>query len=237
MNFDTWEPVYDAICADMGYDRAADEHARDRLAALVNGATTCSVDPAAFEGQTVAVAAPGPGLADALDAVAAADVVLAAGTAADRLLEAGRPVDWIVTDLDGHPGRVGEFTRDGCRVAVHAHGDNVALLERHVPTYDLAAVLPTTQAAPVGPVRNFGGFTDGDRAAFFADALGAEALTFPGWDLADPSVGAEKRRKLRWAARLLAWLERRRDARFAVLDGLREDLDLSAIPGMGEGPS
>jgi len=237
MNFDTWEPVYETICADMGYDRAADEHARDRLAALVDGAATSSVDPAAFEGQTVAVAAPGPGLEDALAAVAAADVVLAAGTAADRLLEAGRPVDWIVTDLDGHPGRVGEFTRDGCPVAVHAHGDNVALLETHVPSYDLEAVLPTTQAAPVGPVRNFGGFTDGDRAAFFADALGAETLTFPGWDLADERVGAEKRRKLRWAARLLAWLERRRDTRFAVLDGLRDDLDLAAIPGMGEGPS
>lgn len=237
MNFDTWEPVYDAICADMGYDRTADEHARDRLAALVDGAGTLSVDSVAFQGKTVAVAAPGPGLEDALDAVAAADVVLAAGTAADRLLEVGRAVDWIVTDLDGHAGRVGEFTREGCRVAVHAHGDNVALLEEYVPTYDLEAVLPTTQAAPVGPVRNFGGFTDGDRAAFFADALEAETLTFPGWDLADESVGAEKRRKLRWAARLLAWLERRRDAHFAVLDGLREDLDLAAIPGMGADPS
>ena len=63
MNFDTWEPVYEAICADMGYDRTADERARDRLADLVAGTATLDVDPARFDGLTVAIAAPGPTLA------------------------------------------------------------------------------------------------------------------------------------------------------------------------------
>lgn len=231
MHFDTWEPVYEAICADMGYDRTADELARDRLANLVAGAGTLEVDSRGLAGLTVAVAAPGPSLEADLAAVRAADVVLAAGTAADRLLDGGFPVDWVVTDLDGHPGRVREFTRDGRSVAVHAHGDNRDLLEAHVPSYELTAVLPTTQAAPVGPVRNVGGFTDGDRAAFLADAMGAGALTFPGWDLGDETVDADKARKLDWATRLLAWLEDRRGDRFGVLDGHRAGIDLPPIPG------
>lgn len=230
MNFETWEPVYEAIRADMGYDRAADEAARDRLGDLAKASDTLAVDPSAFDGETVAIAAPGPNVG-AASAIRTADTVIAAGQAADCLLERGESVDWIVTDLDGHPDRVPGFTHDGVPVAIHAHGDNVELLERIVPDCAHEFVLPTTQARPAGPVQNFGGFTDGDRAAFLADELGAETLRFPGWDLQDATVGTEKRRKLEWAARLLAWLERRRDERFAILDGLRADLDLSAIPG------
>jgi len=85
--------------------------------------------------------------------------------------------------------------------------------------------VPTTQAAPASPVRNYGGFTDGDRAAFFADHFGAASLVFPGWDFEDPSVTTEKRQKLRWAERLLRWLEQRRGERFDVLDGRRDDIE------------
>lgn len=229
MNFEIWESVYEAICADMGYERAADEAARDRLAALVGGRETLAIDSDAVDGETVAVAAPGPHLEEAAE-VRTADTVIAAGQAADRLLDRDLPVDVVVTDLDGHADRIPEFTRRGIPVAIHAHGDNVELLERVIPDCNHAMVLPTTQARPTEPVRNFGGFTDGDRAAFMADALGAERLRFPGWDLRDATVSPAKRRKLEWAARLLTWLERRRDEKVAVLDGLRDDLDLSAIP-------
>jgi uncharacterized Rossmann fold enzyme len=92
-------------------------------------------------------------------------------------------------------------------------------------------VFPTTQVEPRPPVVNVGGFTDGDRAAFLADHLGADSLVFPGWDFDDPGVSAQKRRKLRWAARLLAWLERHRGERFSVLDGRREAI--AALPRKG----
>lgn len=228
MNFSDWEPVYEAILADMGYDREGDERARDHLATIVGDRAFAPEDDA-FAGDTVAVVAPGPSLVDDLDAIGAADVVVAAGTAADRLRDAGRAVDWIVTDLDGHTDSVSTAAEDVV-VAAHAHGDNRDLLDATVPGLDPGAVLPTTQAAPVGPVRNYGGFTDGDRAAFLADALGADRLTFPGWDLDDEAVDAEKARKLTWAARLLSWLERRRGDSFALLDGRRDDLDRSALP-------
>jgi len=227
MDFVTWEPVYEAILADFGYDRAADERARDLLAELVESADRGPYAPAddAFAGEAVAIAGAGPSLSAELDRAREADAIVAASTAADSLLAAGLEPDLVVTDLDKHPGTVRTLMAEGTAVAVHAHGDNRGLLRKHVPTFDLASVLPTTQAAPAGPVGNFGGFTDGDRAAFLADHFGAARLTFPGWDFEDDSLGVTKRRKLRWAERLLSWLERRRGEAFAILDGRRDAIE------------
>ncbi|TKR27784.1 6-hydroxymethylpterin diphosphokinase MptE-like protein [Natronomonas salsuginis] len=224
MLFDEWEPVYEAILDDFGYERAADERARDRLAALVGDADPPGVDDVRLSG-SVAICGAGPTLSDELDVARRADSVIAASTAADVCLDAGIGVDCMVTDLDKNPDTARALSESGIPVAAHAHGDNVPELERYVPTFVLDSVLPTTQAAPAPPVSNPGGFTDGDRAAFLADACGADRLVFPGWSFDDPSVSAEKARKLRWAERLLHWLEERRGERFDVLDGRRDRID------------
>lgn len=223
MNFATWEPVYEAILADLGFDRAGDERARDVLAGLADPFETDRL--AGIEGATVAVAGAGPSLPDELDLVAEADYAIAASTAADVLLEAGIEPDLMVTDVDKNPGTLRDLTHEGIPAAVHAHGDNVAMVERWVPRLVGENVLSTTQAAPKGSVENFGGFTDGDRGAFLADHFGADRLAFPGWAFDDPSVGPMKARKLRWAERLLRWLEVRREERFSVLDGRRDGID------------
>lgn len=227
MDFETWVPVYRAILDDFGFDGAADERARDELHERAQPFDLGRID---CGGRRVAVAGAGPSLGDELELARRADVVVAASTAADVLAEGGVTVDLMVTDLDKNPGTVRELTERGVPVAVHAHGDNVAAIREHVPTFEMAHVLATTQAEPTSLVRNFGGFTDGDRAAFLADHLGAAELVFPGWDFDDPDVGAVKHRKLVWAERLLYWLERRRGERFTVLDGRRGAIDASALP-------
>ncbi|WP_232702018.1 6-hydroxymethylpterin diphosphokinase MptE-like protein [Halobacterium wangiae] len=218
MEFDDWEPVYETILADFGYPRAADERARDVLAEYVDQFDVSRLDCA---GERVAIAGGAPALADETDVAATADRVFAASTAVDVLADAGVDVDVMVTDLDKNPGTARRLTEAGVPVAAHAHGDNVPAVREHVPTFDADHVLGTTQAEPAGPVRNFGGFTDGDRAAFLADHCGAAELVFPGWDFEDPDVGPEKAKKLAWAERLLYWLESRRGERFGVLDGRR----------------
>jgi uncharacterized Rossmann fold enzyme len=228
MDFETWEPVYAAIWADMGYDPAADEHARDALGEHVEDFDLARLDDVA--GATVAVAGAADYLRGEVEMAREADVVFAASTAADTLREAGVRVDLMVTDLDKNPVTARALTLEAVPVAVHAHGDNVDAVETHVPLMASQRVLPTTQAAPAGPVRNFGGFTDGDRAAFLADHLGAAELRFPGWDLDDFSVDPEKAKKLEWAERLLYWLERRRDEEFDVLEGRRDAINASALP-------
>ena len=225
MEFDTWEPVYESLLGDFGYPRAGDERARDRLATLLADRSTYDPDGMGLDGASVAIAGAGPSLEAEADRASAGDLVVAASTATDRLEAVGVGVDCMVTDLDKNPETGRRLTESGTPVAVHAHGDNVPAVEEHVPTYDPAFVIPTTQAAPAGPVRNFGGFTDGDRAAFLADHFGAASLAFVGWDFDDPAVGPAKRQKLRWAERLLHWLERRRGEQFAVLDGRRDAID------------
>ena len=230
MNFETWEPVYGAILADFGFDRAADEQARDRLAERVSGHDT--LDPGEigqFDG-TVAVAGGAASLSDELSTVAGADAVVTAGAALSRLQTAGLAVDCAVTDLDSTPEQALDLARDGTPVVAHAHGDNIPAVETYAPRLAEGALVPTTQARPAGPVRNVGGFTDGDRAAFLAAHLGADRLVFPGWDFEDSSVGRMKARKLVWAERLLYWLEKRCDERFGVLDGRRDAIDTATLP-------
>ncbi|QLD88060.1 DUF115 domain-containing protein [Natronomonas salina] len=225
MQYQDWRPAYGAILADLGYDRAADERSRDVLAALLADETPLGLEDLRFSG-TVAVCGAAPTLAGDLDAARAADTVVAASTAVDVLRDAGVAVDCMVTDLDKNPDTARGLTEAGTPVAVHAHGDNVDAVREVVPTFDADAVLPTTQAEPTPPVANPGGFTDGDRAAFLADACGADRLVFPGWQFDDSSVGPEKARKLLWAERLLRWLEVRREERFALLDGRRDRIEL-----------
>ncbi|WP_132060045.1 6-hydroxymethylpterin diphosphokinase MptE-like protein [Halorussus amylolyticus] len=226
MNYETWRPIYRRILDDFGYDPAGDERARDVLADLTGPFDLNRFD---WAGSRVAIAGAGPSLADELDRARSADAVVAASTAADALLDAGIAVDCMVTDLDKNPETARELTERGTPVAAHAHGDNVPAVREWIPRFDAEAVLPTTQAEPLRHVRNFGGFTDGDRAAFLADHLGAAELAFVGWDFDDPAVGPEKARKLRWAERLLRWLEIRRDEEFAVLDGRREAIDTTGF--------
>jgi uncharacterized Rossmann fold enzyme len=244
MNYETWSPVYEQILADFGFDRGADEQARDELASLLAESLSFDPDHLDVAGDTVAIAGGGPSLTDAdgpemddsgtadseLDRAREADAVFAASTAAAVLRSEGVTVDCMVTDLDKTPETARELTEEGTPVAAHAHGDNVSELRRWVPELDAEYVVPTTQARPVGPVRNFGGFTDGDRAAFLADHLGAAELTFVGWDFDDPGVEEMKARKLRWAERLLRWLELRRDEEFRILDGRRAGIDVSDFP-------
>jgi hypothetical protein len=218
-----WEPVYEQLLASFGFDRAADERARDVAAGYARPFDLSRL--ADVEGSTVAVVGAAPTLADEVDRVSGAQFVFAASTAADAVRDAGHRVDVMVTDLDKNPETALTLTDEGVPVAAHAHGDNIPAVREWFPRFDAEHVLATTQAEPRGPVENFGGFTDGDRAAFLADALGAAELRFVGWEFDDPTVSAVKAKKLAWAERLLYWLERRRGDRFEVLDGRREAIE------------
>ena len=88
-------------------------------------------------------------------------------------------------------------------MVVHAHGDNIPLLQHWVKRLP-GPLVATTQSTPLPHVHNFGGFSDGDRAVFAADALGAKTIMLIGFDLDDRNVDPVKRGKLMWAKKLLA---------------------------------
>jgi uncharacterized Rossmann fold enzyme len=200
MNFSDWEPHYREIVEYFGFDRAADEEAARILASLLDRDNLLSL-ASLTDGNEVTVCGNAPCLKDELGKITG--IVFAADAAAEVLDSFGICPDVIFTDLDGATDRFIDLNNDGTIIVIHAHGDNIPLLKHWVPLFK-GKVVGTTQAAPLPHVYNFGGFSDGDRAAFAADELGASHIILIGFDLDDVDVDPMKRGKLRWARKLLA---------------------------------
>jgi len=205
VDFARWEPIYDEVLADFGFDRTRDERSARFLQALL--AKRGALEPSHFErllrGRDVLVCGKAPSLARELaETDVSRYVVVVADGATSTLLRSGVVPDVVVTDLDGDVVDLLDANRRGASMVVHAHGDNVDLIVRVAP--QLERVLGTTQAAPTANVHNFGGFTDGDRAVFFALHFRPRSLTLIGFDYDDPNVTPTKAKKLKWARRLVA---------------------------------
>jgi len=200
MMFADWEPHYTAILEYFGFEREADEAAARLLAELAGDRDERGLLEALIRGRSVTVCGNAPCLPEELDLIEG--VVLAADAAAEVLADRGIQPDAIFTDLDGATDIFIDLSGRGTVMVVHAHGDNMPLLRHWVPLLP-GPLVATTQAAPLPHVHNFGGFTDGDRAVFAADALGAASIRIVGFDLADRNVDPVKRGKLFWAGELL----------------------------------
>lgn len=119
----------------------------------------------------------------------------------------------ITTDLDGKTDDQIFSSQEGSVVVVHAHSDNIPALMSYVPK--LHRRVGSTQVEPRPHVYNFGGFTDGDRAAFLAVELGASTLILAGMDFGTligeyskphPYISDRKMEKLKIGLELLELL-------------------------------
>lgn len=107
-------------------------------------------------------------------------VLVTADGATSALVETGIIPQVVVTDLDGYLPDIIMASQRGALIILHFHGDNREAVARYVP--ELANVIPVTQVEPTDIVRNFGGFTDGDKCLFLASAFGASAVLLVGMD-------------------------------------------------------
>jgi hypothetical protein len=138
-------------------------------------------------------------------------VLIAADGATSAVLKYRNP-EIIVTDLDGEVDDQLKAWRSGSWLVVHAHADNVDQVQK-VALLLKKNVVGTTQVKPFGKLFNFGGFTDGDRAAFIAYELGASKIYLAGMDLGT-KIGRYSGRKdikrkivkLQICGELLSWL-------------------------------
>ena len=146
-------------------------------------------------------------------------VNLAADGAARLLNERFIPVDGIFTDLDGITKR--DFFKAKF-VIVHAHGDNIHLLEHFKNTMiNFTNIIGTTQAESTYNLINPGGFTDGDRILSFIISflLPQQDLYLIGMDFKDivgnyskPNQAGNyladpiKLKKLKYALQIIEWL-------------------------------
>ncbi len=219
MEWADWAPTWRRIQADFGYDPAADEAAALLLHTLVP-ATNRFRDLGVIlrNRRNVVVAGCGPSLAAAGADAYAGRVVVAADGATERLREIGVHPHVVVTDLDGNPDALAWAAGVGAAMVVHAHGDNQDAIRGWVPRLG-PQVYGTHQVEPrpaLEPMRNVGGFTDGDRAVMLCEALGARAVRLVGFDFhAGPSRyshrwdPATKPRKLAWAEGIVAGVQER----------------------------
>ncbi len=217
MHYERWAPFYEEIRSEFGFPFEREELAATRLEGLL--APSQRADPLGRVGRRLAGreaivlgGAPdaGPPPVWRLPASGPTPAIVAADPAAAVCLAAGLVPDVVVTDLDGPvPAEIAANQR-GSLVVVHAHGDNVPALERWVPEFPRE--LAGSWAGPPRPsLFNVGGFTDGDRAAFLAEELGATRVLLWGFDFlrveGEGANEARKLRKLAWARRLLRELE------------------------------
>lgn len=211
MDFAAWEPIYERILEDFGFDRTGDEEAARSLSLMLTRENTASLLELkdTISGKPVLVCGNAPGLRDELSEIdLTAFVIIAADGAAAILMDTGRVPEVICTDLDGNSEADVEKEILACTlgsiVLIHAHGDNTDKLEKYVPRFK--RFIATTQARPFDKVYNFGGFSDGDRCVFVARDFGAESIRLAGFDFEDPGVNPIKKKKLKWAKELIRML-------------------------------
>jgi len=205
MDFEEWEPYYEEILREFGYSREDDEKAARVLDETLAGDR---IEPQILDrmlrGQDVSVAGNGPSLKDE---VAGCDgILITADEATSVAMKAGLGPDLVVTDLDGDVKDQIKANVKGAIIAIHAHGDNIPAIRRWAPLFR-GRVMATTQSRPFSKVYDFGGFTDGDRAAFLARHFGASRIRLLGFDFEHPSPKDEnpevKMKKLAWAKKLI----------------------------------
>lgn len=180
-----WQPkVYRSICEEFRYDPRYDGASAYILDGLLRRRIRRAYNAAQrmIHGKTVLVAGAGPSLHRSINLIAKyrdVTTVIAADTAAKPLIRRGIIPHVIVTDLDGDIKHHVKAAQHGTVMVVHAHGDNIDLLP-HVNEFYMC--MGTTQTKSTGAIRNFGGFTDGDRAVFMADHFGAKKIILFGMD-------------------------------------------------------
>ena len=218
MRYRQWAPEYERIQAEFGFPLEKERLASERLVELLPKPALDRAEQrirARIRGREVIVVGLAPRVGAPpiwmLPRTAEPAALVVADGATERCLAAGLVPDVVVTDLDGPiPSEVTANAR-GALVLIHAHGDNVAALERWTPQFprELAG---SWAGAPERGLVNFGGFTDGDRAAYLAEYVGAPRILLYGFDFdhVDPDEPAPetKRRKLAAARRVLDLLAR-----------------------------
>ena len=231
MRWGDWKPFYLRIVREMGYSIEEDRKSAELLRSLLleGDEYILREELETVMGRKAYVFGAGPSLENALKEFDFSDgTLISADGATTALLEFRLIPDVIVTDLDGRIPDIKLANDRGSLLVVHAHGDNKDKLVSYVPF--LSRILGTTQAEPLDIIYNFGGFTDGDRAAFLAEELGAREIVLVGFDFGEivgkwskpylrghSPVWESKRKKFAFAKELLEWLEKNGRVRIEYL--------------------
>lgn len=200
--------MYLEIVKDLDLDISEDENSVRVMKALtLNSNLVMDGVLAELIGRNVTVFGDAGSLEDDIGKTEPCGTLISAGSATERVLEAGVVPHIVVTDLDGNVGSQIEASSSGAVTLVLAHGDNYGAVARYVKEFTGPLIL-TTQSRPFGTVMNYGGFTDGDRSVCTARHFGAKRILLEGFDFERPRLKAgddseRSMKKLEWARRII----------------------------------
>ena len=189
------EDVYMQICSKLNIDPDTDLLATEKMHSLLSAQAvrkTLRKLKTLIKNKWVFIFAPGPSLIDSLEQLndflkeyRKDIVVIAVDGASQALLESNITIDSIITDLDGSLVAIRESFKNGSIIVIHAHGDNMTKINEIKDIIPKEGVLGTTQTKETTKLKNLGGFTDGDRAAFLVANFGAKKVILVGFDFGD----------------------------------------------------
>lgn len=214
MTLHGWEQKYQAILNEFHYSKKRDSEAARFLNSILKTSFPLKKLEKKIKNKTVFVIGAGPSLAVSIASIKKFKNItkIVADGATKALVENKIRPDIVVTDLDGDLESLKKASSMNAIMIVHAHGDNIGRLP-------IASIfrncIGTTEGKPFGMIRDFGGFTDGDRCVFVAKYLGAQKIILFGMDFGNKigrysKEGRYDRRtkikKLKRGRLLLEWL-------------------------------
>lgn len=214
MTFDNWYKKYQEILNEFNYDRSKEIRSAKILNSLLKKGFRLDLLEKKIKNKTVFVIGAGPSLDSSMSFIKKFKnfTKIVADGATQALIENKIKIDIVVTDLDGNLEFLKKTAHSNSLMIVHAHGDNINRLPYAI---SFKNCLGTTEDKPVGKIKNFGGFTDGDRCVFIANHFGASKIILIGMDFGNQIGKYSKKgiynksikiKKLRKAKSLLEWL-------------------------------
>jgi len=221
-----WEFIYKKIAQDLNLEIDKDIFAADILNKLLDDKKLVSLKDirSIIENKEVIVFGAGPSLENSIiknKKVISNKIKIAADGATTALIKNNFQPDIIVTDLDGKIKDQIKSNLNGSIVVIHAHGDNIDKINQHLYSFK-ENIIGTTQInpQPFKNLHNFGGFTDGDRAIFFADFFNPKKIYLLGFDFngeigkysfSDKKDKFLKLKKLKWCKYFINNLKKEKD--------------------------
>jgi len=209
-----WKKRYFSILKELNYSQKKDKESALILDSILQKTDTIKKIERLIQGKTVFVIGSGPSLSFAIPKLKKLkkSVKIAADSSLKPLVDNGIIPDIIVTDLDGNEDTIKKISKTKSIFVIHAHGDNIEKLEM---VKKIKNCIGTTQTNPFNKIKNFGGFTDGDRGVFLASHFNAKKIILFGMDFGNQigkfsntkkSDREIKLKKLEIGMNLLIWL-------------------------------
>ena len=209
-----WEKRYFTILKEMNYSEKKDKESALILDSILKKTDTIEKVREIIQGKTVFVIGSGPSLSSAIPKLKKLkkSIKIAADSSLKPLIDNGIIPDIIVTDLDGNEDTIKKISKTKSIFVIHAHGDNIEKLQM---VKKMKNCIGTTQTKPFSKIKNFGGFTDGDRGVFLASHFDAKKIILFGMDFGNQigkfsntkrSDREIKLKKLEIGKDLLIWL-------------------------------